>query len=81
MLTLLFWRRGVARWQKRPPTSFSTVNSTNGGINPQNILTFSFEPFFHTGVKFHVCTQWQPQIIELEPRPPLKKVVFLVKSL
>ena len=32
-------------------------------------------------VKFQVCTYCQSQIIEPEPRPPLKKVVFLVKLL
>ena len=31
--------------QKGPPTSFSPVNSTNVGISPQNLLTFSFNPF------------------------------------
>ena len=28
-----------------PPTSFSSVTSTNVGIRPQNFLTFSFNPF------------------------------------
>ena len=27
--------------QKGPPTSFSSVTSTNVGISPQNFLTFS----------------------------------------
>ena len=31
--------------KKAPPTSFSTVTSTNVGIRPQNFLTFSFNPF------------------------------------
>ena len=31
--------------QKGPPTSFSTVTSTNVGISPQNFLTFSFNSF------------------------------------
>ena len=31
--------------QKGPPTSFSPVTSTNIGIRPQNVLTFSFNPF------------------------------------
>ena len=31
--------------QKGPPTSFSPVTSTNVGFNPQNFLTFSFNPF------------------------------------
>ena len=28
-----------------PPTSFSPVTSANVGLRPQNILTFSFNPF------------------------------------
>ena len=35
-------------------TSFPPVTSTEVGISPQNFLTFSFNPFFHTGVKFQV---------------------------
>ena len=31
--------------QKDPPTRFSPVTSTNVGTNPQNFLTFSFNPF------------------------------------
>ena len=31
--------------QKDLPTRFSPVPSTNGGISPQNFLTFSFNPF------------------------------------
>ena len=31
--------------QKSPPTSFSSVASTNIGIRPQIFLTFSFDPF------------------------------------
>ena len=31
---------------KRPPsTSFSSITSANVGINPENFLTFSFNPF------------------------------------
>ena len=30
---------------KSPPTSFSPVTSPNVGISPQNLLTFSFNPF------------------------------------
>ena len=30
---------------KSPSTSFSLVTSTNVGIKPQSILTFSFNPF------------------------------------
>ena len=31
--------------QKGPPTSFSLITSTNVGISPQNLLTFSFHLF------------------------------------
>ena len=49
---------------KRPPTSFSPVTSANIGISPKNFLTFSFNPFA------------LPHIVELEPKPPLKKKWF-----
>ena len=32
--------------QKGPPTSFPPVTSTNLVLSPQNLLTFSFNPFF-----------------------------------
>ena len=70
----LIWRGG----QKAPFTSFSPVTSTNVG---QNFLTFSFNHFFHTGVKLQGHTLFQFQIIELEPRASLKKCFFPVKSL
>ena len=31
--------------KKEPPTSFSPVTCTNVGLSPQNVLTFSFNPF------------------------------------
>ena len=37
---------------------------------PQHSLTFSFNPFFHTAVSF------KSEIIESEPRPPLRKIGF-----
>ena len=36
---------GEGGGEKRPPTSFSPVTSTNVGIRPQNVLTLSFKPF------------------------------------
>ena len=38
-------RKGGGGAQNDPPTSFSPVTSTNVGINPQDFLTFSFNPF------------------------------------
>ena len=59
--------------KRPPPTSFSPVTSANVGISTQNFLTFSFN---HFGVKLQVRTQYQSQIIELEPTPSLKKSSF-----
>ena len=42
--------------KKTPPTSFSSVTSTNVGIGPQNFLNFSFQPICHTVAKLRVCT-------------------------
>ena len=39
---LTLFRMGVA---KRPPTTFSPVNSTNVELSPENFLAFSFNPF------------------------------------
>ena len=46
-----------------------------------NLSEFQFEPFYHTGVKLQGHIQYQFQIIELEPRASLKKIVFFVKCL
>ena len=46
------------------------------GLGTLFLSDFQFQPFCHNGVKFYVCTQFQSQIIELEPRSPLKKVIF-----
>ena len=61
-----------------PPTTtnFLTVTYKNVGLTPKKFLTFSFDPFFHTSVKFQVRTYCQSEIIELEPRPPFKKSRF-----
>ena len=70
LLTLFRMRDGAGA--KRPPpikgllTSFSPVTFTNVGINP----------FCHIAVIFQVCTYCQSQIIELDPRPLLKKFGF-----
>ena len=62
--------------KKAPPTSFSLVTSTNVGLGPQNFLTFSFNPFATLEQNFKFFTYCQSQIIELEPRPPLKESYF-----
>ena len=36
---------GRGGWGGIPPIKFSPVTSTNGGIHPKNLLTFSFKRF------------------------------------
>ena len=65
-----------------PPTCFFPATSnSNVRISSQNFVTLSFDTFCQAGVKLQGQTLCLCQIIELEPRPSLKKVVFLVKSL
>ena len=72
MTLLTLFRMGTQK-----PTSFSSVASTNRGINLQSFLTFSFHPFApRTGVKFQGNLWCQSQVIEVEPRRPLKKSDF-----
>ena len=42
--------------KKAAPTSFSPVTFTNIGISSQKFLTFNFNPFCHTSVKFQART-------------------------
>ena len=42
---LTLFRMGGRAKRHPPPTSFSFVTSTNLEISPQNVLTFSFNPF------------------------------------
>ena len=42
--------------KKAPPTSFSPVTFTNIGTSSQKFLTFNFNPFCHTSVKFQART-------------------------
>ena len=64
-----------------PPTSFSPVTSTNVGFGPQNILTFSFNPFVTLVQNFKFVPTASPKLLNLNQDHPSKKVVFLVKSL
>ena len=68
---------GGERVQKGAPlTSFSPVTSTNVGFGPQNFLAFSFDPFLTLvqNVKFVPSTS--SKLLNLRPRPPLKKSDF-----
>ena len=62
--------------QKCPPISFPAVTPTTIVIRPKKILTHSFNLFYHTCAKFQGHTYCQLQIIDLEPRAPLKKWFF-----
>ena len=64
------------RGQKEPPTSFSPVTCTNVGLSPQNVLTFSFNPFATM-----VIPSASPKLLNLNQDHSSKKVVFLAKSL
>ena len=77
LLTLIYsgWRG--AGEQKSSPISFSYVTSTKVGIIHQNFLTFSCNTFATLMSNFKEFHTWcQSQIIELEPRAPLKKISF-----
>ena len=52
------------------------VTPANARISPKNFLTFSFNPFATLVENFKDIPSASPQIIELEPRLPLKKSGF-----
>ena len=60
-----------------PLISFPPVFSTSVGLNPQNFLTFIFNPFSTLVLNFKVIPTASPKFLNLN----LDKVVFLVKSL
>ena len=64
---------GVGGVEKRPPTSFSTVTSTNVKLSLQNFLTFSFNLFDRLVLNLKLLNFNQDHLS--------KKAVFLVKSL
>ena len=66
------------RDQKVYHIGFFPCNFYNSRNKTQKILTFSVNPFATwCQVQGHIYSQ----IIEIESKPPLKKVVFLVESL
>ena len=66
---------------KRPPASFSPVTSTNVGFSPQNFLTFSFNSFATLVQNIKFVPSASPKLLNLNQDHPLKKAIFLVKSL
>ena len=78
-LTYSGWGWGaVEGGQKGPPTSFSSVTSTNVGFGPQKFLAFSFNPLARLVQNFKFVPSASPKLLK---RPSFKKVIFLVKSL
>ena len=64
------------RGQKGPPTSFSSVTSTNVGFGPQNFLTFSFNPFATLVQNFKFVPSASPKLLNLNQDHPSKKAIF-----
>ena len=62
--------------KKAPPTSFSPVTSTNVGIRPQYLLTFSFDPFATLMLNFKFVPSVSPKLLNLNQDHPSKKWFF-----
>lgn len=55
-------------------SSFSPSTSTGVRTGPKKLYGFWFQSFCQTGVKCQRHTLYKSQIIELEPRAPLKNI-------
>ena len=66
--------------KKAPRNSFSPVTYTNVGFDPQNFLTFSFNPC-KLVQNFKFLPSASPKLLNLNQDHHLKKAIFLVKSL
>ena len=64
--------------QKDPPTSFSSLTSTNVWISLQNFLTFSFNPFATMVYNFKFISRASPKLLELNQEHPSKKLMLLL---
>ena len=64
-----------------PLTSFSTVTSTKERFGPQSFMTFSFNPFATLVQNFKFVSSANPKLLNLNQDHPLRKAIFLVKSL
>ena len=64
-----------------PHTSFSPATSTNVEFGPQNLLTFSFNPFAKLLQNFKFVPSANPKLLILNQDNPSEKAIFLVKSL
>ena len=59
-----------------PPTSFSSVTSTNVKIRHQKFVTYSFNPFSTLVQNFKAIPDASPKLLSLNQDHPPKKVVF-----
>ena len=59
---------------KKPPTSFTSVSSTNLRISPQNFLTISFNSFFH--IAFKAIPSASSKLLNINQDYPSKIVFF-----
>ena len=64
-----------------PPISFSPITSTNVGTNPQNFLTFRFDPFATLVQNLKSIASASPKLLYLNQDHLSKEVLFLVESL
>ena len=78
---LTLFRMGVVAKRPPPSTSFFSVTSTNIEFDPQNFLTFSFNPFATLVQNFKFAPSASPKLLNLNQDQPSKKAIFLVKSL
>ena len=69
------WEGGAVQ-KGTPLTSFSPVTSTNVGFGSQNFLAFSFNPFLTLLQNFKFVPSASSKLLNLRPRPPLKKSDF-----
>ena len=68
------------RRTKRPPTSFSPINSTTVEINPQNFLNFSFNSFVKMVQNFKAISSASPKLLNLNQDYSSKTLLFSGKS-
>ena len=72
---------GGGGFGKKAPNQFFPVTSTNVGFGPRNFLTFSFNSFATLVQNFKFVPRASPKLFNLSQDHPLKKAIFLVKSL
>ena len=69
---------GEGEGDKKAPYKFFF---TNVGISPQNVLTFTFNPFGTLVQNFKAIPSASPKLLNLNQDHTSKKLVFLVKCL